>query len=111
MSVTSDIENTIAAMENDLHRVDATALLDQWINRLQGSNGKLSASMVDEMRHLRGMIGGSTSSDITKIADSLQNLSNLAAQAAYGNSGFEYDALRHLNQKLASASGQIRTGL
>ena len=110
MSVTSDIENTIAAMENDLHRVDVTSLLDQWINRLQGFDGKISASLVDEMRHLRGMIGGSTSSDVTKIADSLQNLSNLTAQAAYDGHGFAYDALRHLNQKLASASGQIRAG-
>ncbi|UOR05957.1 hypothetical protein MUN82_02370 [Hymenobacter aerilatus] len=111
MSVTSDIESTIAALDADLHRVDATGLLDQWINRLQGFDGQISAAIVDELRHLRGMIGGSTSSDITKVADSLQKLSNLSAQAAYDGHSFAYDALRHLNQKLASAAGQIRAGL
>ena len=109
MSATADIENTIAALGNDLHRIDAKGLIDHWINQLDGGSDKLMGSIVGELKSLRRLLGSSDATTAT-VANSLQLLSALCAKAAVGRHGLDIDALRHLNQKLASAAGQIRAG-
>jgi len=109
MSATSDIENTIAALEGDLHRVDATSLIDHWVNQLSGGSDQLTGNIVNELKNLRGLIGGSNGTTTT-VANSLQALSEMCSQVALHRHGFDIDAMRHLNQKLASAAGQIRAG-
>ena len=109
MSATADIENTIAALGNDLHRIDAKGLVDHWINQLDGGSDKLIGNVVKELKNLRNLLGSSDTTTGT-IANSLQLLSEFCAKAAIGRHGLEIDALRHLNQKLASAAGQIRAG-